>query len=740
LKEWQTYYDENVKIEGKANDYPNGDWFKITVKVVVGDTVKTAHQKAWISVESDDPGLVFSATPGGASPNATVFELENGVATFWVSTAENKNINASITVRALTNASGTIDGSVTSNSRGDIIFNKVSTSIAYAVVYGDGQGRPDSVRVQYRAGSVPLAEANKPTSVTLEWGGATLSASSVNVRGDAVLQASFTGDRPTGYTSVKGLGTGLVTVTAKDGGGENGFDLHDGIGPVLGGGFAGDGAGSSPRIYSNEDGYPVDTLEVFLSEPLRSVDDKVRLSGLLYADGPAEPAAGAAGTRLDVLEVIGTTGRPYKLVVSAAAGGAQPKVGGWIRLDAAGDATDEAANHPSGEVAADNPPRPDNRWVQLKLKELPPDINEAWYTGNVVTGRPNFVYVEFKRTLDNTTPGDWFKGGSVRFADSKGGAVAITDDAKVDKTFDIVGVNTLRIDLSEVSTLTTDQIKTSGQLQFTLQYNEEKDWPDKDFAAADRSAPVMALDAELRKGTIREDADDKFEDDTLVVYYSEPLDPTSAEKGRSASSLTLKGNGKWTGDFRPTLELLSIGYDKGFQKAMYKVLTSGDKDAADYVYGQYEPETGDSVHINEDASVGDDRDPSNIQDSSHNRWVKLTVISNPTWKVKIKNNPLVDVGTGGGRLLGVEVSPNVSKAMVKVNIRLFDNVGALVRDTTVENTNKVEWTWDGTNSKGRWVGTGTYLLKASCVSTVGDDRKVYKMPPKAVGVVRGKAK
>jgi uncharacterized protein (TIGR02145 family)/uncharacterized repeat protein (TIGR02543 family) len=104
-----------------------GEWFKITVKVMVGDTVNTTiGSPKVVGVYSDTYGLVFSASQGGA--DAMEFPLNKGVATFWISSMGTMDIfGACITVTVLVGAGGNAVSDITQGNRCDIYFTKPSS-------------------------------------------------------------------------------------------------------------------------------------------------------------------------------------------------------------------------------------------------------------------------------------------------------------------------------------------------------------------------------------------------------------------------------------------------------------------------------------------------------------------------------------------------------------------------------------------------------------------------------------
>ncbi|GBU20211.1 hypothetical protein R80B4_00087 [Fibrobacteres bacterium R8-0-B4] len=730
-KAWQAYFDPSVPIDTVA-----GAWAQITVKVVVGDSVNTSSPGKFVLVSPSDNNLVFSKTAGGASD--TVFPLIAGVATFWVSTASgaNRDIdNAGITVSALSaNDPDAVDDFIRPGGRQNIYFRVPVTAIEYAIVYGDGQGRPDSLRIQYLEGGTPLTNAGaKPSKVTLNWSGVVLTAedAAVSAVNERVLRAVFTGaSRPTGKTSVSG-GSGLVKVYGGRASAEESVPvLYDGIGPVLANGVAEDGAdGSAPLIYENADNNPVDTLEITISEDIR---DAAKLTKIFYkaptAD-PGEPAGATDGVQLSVVNVAPKGGRTYKLAVTHTPDG--PISEGWIRLDPGAGSITDIAKTQSGDVAADNKPHDKNRWVKLGLQGKPPTVKSAWYTANSTTGKPDYVYVEFNKSIDL---GRWFSGGSVTIA---GVNKPVSD---VGSFFAIKDGSTLAIDLSVATSLASPSspIRTSGDMTFTLNFGQGVgDWGSVTGVAVDRAKPVLALGAELRTGAPKKGAGEGFDQDTLVVYYSEQIS-TSAQSANNPITLIAKGS-KYS-KFQPELQLIgSLVPSGGFYVAKYLVVN-------DIPQTEY-PESGDSVQIYQSAGVGDAMESSNVQDDPNNLRQPLTVKRASNWKVTIGANPFVS-DASGSKSMNFVFDPRprgVTDMTVKATIRIFDNVGSLVIDTTVNNgegtgEKSVSWKWRGENKKGRLVGTGTYLLKATCEYQATGDRKpdVYKLPTQMIGVVRGK--
>jgi len=732
-KDWETYYKADAKIDATV-----GEWVEVTVKVVVGDTVKYNHSDKIYVMVVPDGDFVFSADKSGTPlSDDNVFELKNGTVTFYISTKEvgPNDVTGRIDVYAWDKASGSADYSINAGGRGNITFHGISSDILYAVVYGNGEGQPDSVLVMYDA-STNLAGSNKPSEVKLNWGKAGVdqpliaTGAAVTVQGTNVLKAVFTGAaRPKGYTRIDGAGRGLVEVTGGAGGAtsvENKFVVYDGIGPVMAvWDDDKDGAGVvGPKVYSNDAGNAVDTLDMPVSEPLKG--NGAGLTKVMYK-------ASASGTPV-ALTVVGITGtNPYKVVVSAA-GGVHPEEGGWIRFDPADGVSDDVAGSATGPGVgkiSDNGPHADNRWAQLRLKELDPDVKSAWFVGDDETGKPKSIFIEYERKVELNK---WFVGGSVKIAGSSvvsSAEVSISDATRASEIFGVSG-NTLEIKLAEFtkgSTCETCVFTGPGDLTVTFDYSKGMDWSKLVQPAADRAAPVIAK-AVLKTGSVMKNGTD-FYLDTLVVYYSENLSGASQNLTGNSSPVTLKLK---SGEVTPELTLLdNVKAFDGWYMAKYAVPVGALNSSI---------ETGDSVHINPAAGIVDNVNAANVQKDPKNRWVAIKVESNETWTVKVKNNPFIS----GENTMGVVISPNRKGEVLKTFtalIKVFDNVGSLVLETKAESADgeKIEWVWDGVNGKGRSVGSGTYLFKAKCnIETAAGEKKAKAVETKTLGVIRGKGK
>jgi len=722
-------FDPLAVIEGNV-----GEWFKVTVRDVIDDTINVNQKNKYVLVSTDDDGLVFSATANGAS--AKEFPLTNGVAVFWVSGTKDVS-GACVDVVALDGSGGPAFNGISPGNRCDITFFKPSSSILRAVVYGDGHGRPDSVLVYYADGGAKLTDAGvKPDKVTLTWptlvDGVTLTVSgaALTVRDELTLHVNLAGaaTRPSGYTSISGQGRGLVTVYGGSGGadaGESSFEVLDGIGPIL----AKDGetpGGSNPVLIENLKPGSADTLRITLSEQIRDVA-KLKGATLFYTKeaSPTNEPGASGGSSLTVLDAFLYDGMTYTVVVEPVAGGLEE--GNWIRFNPAGGVADRAAQ---AGIISDNAPHAANRWVQLTMQEVAPSVVDAWYTANSATGKVDVAYVVFDKPINVET---WFAGGKVKFDKDE-----TTLSAAVLPTILSASKDTLKIELAVAFKSSQSAIRTSSPMTFTLSFAGSKGWGASSVIARDKAAPVLANSVILKIGSLKDDG--AANPDTFVVVYSESPHEESLKLTNPITIYSPSGNEKC----KPELKLMGAVVPVGgtlFYRATYVV----DGDLEKQCPGNTFPEVGDSVNINASAGLQDNVTPPNVQ-SGFNLKQVLKIERGPLqWTVTIKNNPFRNDG-GSSKIANVKLDPAAKGAAdvkIKAQIMIFDNVGALVLFDTLMTHKTVDWPWNGTNMKGRKVGTGTYLFKAVCEAEILNDAGVVEdkqrfAVSRSLGVVRGK--
>ena len=717
-------FDAEAKIDGNV-----GDWFKITVRDVIDDTINVNQKGKVVQVSTDADGLVFSATQGGAP--AKEFALTNGVAVFWVTGT--KDVSGCVDVVALDGSGGPVFNGISPGNRCDITFIRPSSSIVRAIVYGDGHGRPDSLRIYYADGGAKLTDAGvMPDKVMLTWPvldgtgvEMTVTGAALTARDSLTLHVNLAGvaARPAGFTSISGQGRGLVAVYGGSGGAdavEDVFEVFDGIGPVLA--KEGEAGGSNPIYVENlKPGVLEDTLIITVSEQIRDVA-KLKGATLLYtkdANPANDPATG--GSSLTVVDAFLYDGTTYKVVVSPVTGGLGE--GNWIRFDPAGGVADRAAQ---AGIISDNTPHANNRWVQLKMQEVAPSVVDAWYTANSATGKVDYAYVVFDKAINL---GAWFEGGKVKFDKDETSLTA----AVLPTIFSVEDGNTLKIDLALAYKSSQSIVRTSSPMSFTLSFATGKGWGTINVNAQDKAAPVLADAVTLKIGSLKED--NTVNPDTLVVVFSEN---PSEDALKLTNPITIYTRG---GECKPELKLFGQVVPVGgslYYRATYVVNGDLGLQCASF------PEIGDSVNITASAGFGDNMTPPNVQ-SGYNLKQVLKIDRGPIkWAVTVRNNPFRNDAASSGTA-SVKLEPGAKGAArvdIKAQIMIFDNLGAVVVDTLINAQREVDWPWNGTNKRGRLVGTGTYLFKAVCEADILNasmevEKKERYAVTRSLGVVRG---
>jgi len=693
-----------------------GEWKKVVVKAVSPDAVLTT-QGGFVLVEPDNPLLIFASNPDGTG-QGTIFPVTNGVATFYVgSLPSDVNVMGGITVTLLrSNDPGDRNNAISPGQRGEITFEKRIEGIIDAMVYGDGNGRPLRVDIRYDGSGATFASGlTKPDSVSLTWarGEEALITAAVTVLDSVTIRASFVNAAgaslftTTGYTDISGDGRNLVMVyggSATDDGVNAAFPVYEAIGPVIAAGGEQIAGRNSPIIMENLDPANVlDTIIIQLSEPLRggAAESFVGATSIVYSETGGDPATG--GTPLEVESAfldVNSGANAYRLVL--ARGATRPQGGGWIRFNGANESIKDMAGQ---QGPSDNGVHVNNRWVQLIKKEVPPSVEAAWYTSDPITGIQDFVYLTFNKKVDLA----WFTGGYFTFGAGRTDSSAVGNYLSIKSDDSMTVVVNLRLAWPGQD---RSKVVTSGMLPVRVGTNPVQGWDVMPAQAADRAAPVL-VSAKLIKGAPKGGGD--YYQDTLEIVYSEP--PSAAARQITQPVVICRGTSK--APIIPIPTLLDLGRGAGvsgtsYFKVMYLVEDGRTNELLQ----------NDSVYINWDgvplaSQMSDGETPPNYQ-GVENRNVPLTIESKISWDRYVKNNPFFfTTGDNNNRGATVVVSPGangVTFQEVKAKIRLYDNIGNLIIDTTVVSptADSIVWNWSGHNSKGRMVGTGTYLFKAIC--------------------------
>jgi len=651
----------------------------------------TTTKDSWICVtaspSADAAKIKFFASEGAAESVTGQFlaPMVGGVAQFWI-TSDTPVDGITLTASARTSAdcAASKDNSVADGTPNSTVAFRMQSGVAGAAfVRGDANARPNYVEVEFTGGVFGEGGWTNPTRVDLTWPcaeGKTVSASGAAITilpGGTSIGVTFDPLQfPEGYSAPMPVGQGtLVKIFgAIEAGSERSpLTLNDSIGPLIakpgetalcGQDYVG------PYFYENDNpSVKKDTLRLQLTETI-DASTLVGASILLSKD-----EAGAGEAALTILSAS-VQGGVYSLELSE---GGVLASGDWVKLNSA---------LPTLVDASGNSPLAANRRVQIRQIEVPPVLGASWYVTSDATGKAAEAYIVFNKEVEKDL---WFAGGSFTFNWSNlldGSYTISAGDPAVRVIADASGaLNTVAINLGVAfsKTAALDPVLTSGVIDIDVKYAPGTGWPTVQANARDRARPVL-VKALLQEGPVGSP-------DTLFITYSEALSGIAA----ISSPITIMGKGN------PTLTVYGTPTPVGTGYMVTYV-----------VNGEFEMIRGDSVKINELAGVTDLVTPeANVQSVADNRRVPLQFRSAAVvWDVKVKNNPFSS--TTGTTVL---MSPGSADKFFTADVKLYDNMGKLVQDTTglPRNGNgDLVWRWDGRNKKGRVVGTGTYLFKAVC--------------------------
>jgi hypothetical protein len=726
-KAWQT---DQLAVDAISKN--TGDKAQIWLKIIKSDTVFTGSTTAYACITANNPDLLlFSSEAGTGVSGATGINipLTNGMGTFWVS-ADVDVTDAEVTAspRIGSGCDSNRDNAVNEGYRGNISFEKLKTSIKSAEVWSDnGNGQPSEVVIYYEdAGGTQTfdnGQLTPPESVGFRWPSAcgdTVKVSGAGITNDgaSTVRVAFNpSDFPSYYTDYIGTGSDLLTVYSGGDAPMSGITLAEKVGPLIAGDMAantacGWPASSAPSLVENlRPGTDADELMIQVTETLA-------------------PSASLEGSTI-MLKKPGAAGRGTAVVVTEAT-----FVAPWYRLTiapgsgiASGDSVSFSAA-PSITDQRGNAPHADNRFVAIRQQEVPADPVYAWYTGNDAEGKPNYAYIVFNKAVTEESLASWFVGGSLKFAWADSSTYDIKDVGAITVMPEnfatpplpegAVRASVIRIDLATAfpKSQTIANPITSGNMAITVTFGHPDGWGVKNITAQDKAAAVL-LSALLKIGNI--DDAGRETPDTLVLTYSEAM-------GATIESIT-----------NPARIALSQGGDViEVDVAYLRRSTSGSGQEVVYIVNNIPSEvaSGDWVWINPEGSVADAQ--GNIQSNPENRRVPLRLDRQVEWRIRIKNNPF-KAGSGAEIIL----TPSAKGGSVDASARLtiYSNMGGIVIDTLVRaepgrSNSDIVYQWTGRNKQGRTVGTGTYLLKAACISKESGAEDRFNIQRK-IGFVRG---
>ena len=660
-------YNAATRLEGQV-----GDRLAVTIiatKAAIDTmsirTVATARNDTFTVSGSSTPGLAFysSAT---ATTQAASFNLVNGRATVWVSSADTMS-NGYISATTMTIGN--------SSPRYQIFFSRPTVAVDSAFYYARyGSGAVDSVDIYYR---VKLNMV--PDSITLFWPGAdadkrVIPGSQMKLSADSqhitiVLAAPFA--REITVSSAAGSKQGISYNRPNSNPGvpesASSFAITDRVGPLI----------MSAQVVERLTAGTIDTLYVAFSEPIQASTLTGSALLLIKNGNPSTLSISAASS-------MGNN--RFKLAVT---GTSAPQLGDSLRINPAGPIAD-VLNNTANLL---------NRPVVITLKPIPAAIVQAWYLDKNADGIVDAVDIKFNKNVslsDVVVSLDW---GNSNRADSIPASL-----------LSFSGTDNLSIEISvrgAFNGLTADSIKTSGSMNATVGYRSMPFDPTSTADVADSAAPVI-ISAKYYPSPNTNGID------TLLVRFSEPVTSISSTTPFSLYSKNFQKS-------------YSLVVDRTDHPEKFTNTALGQYSITS-VQGVQFPVTGDSIWIDPAAGIGDAGLA--VQKNPNNRRALMDVAPVPyAWKPLIVRNPFsigVPVSDGGVSGTGTIIEVPLPVRMADISPpsatgRIYDALG----NTVVEefsfkpnsSTNKLYYNWDGRNLNSRYVGTGTYVAVVTVTQT-----------------------
>ena len=546
-----------------------------------------------------------------------------------------------------------VDASDSTDSSEAFIYSKASFPIAKRGFLRDanGDGSVDLFTVEY---SIPLKQ--NPDSLSVAFPSSAVNyklkvtTDGMTFAGNVltIIPATPFANGITGFTSAM-YSTGTSFLTNAGFVKSSNFQVYDSIGPVLNG-----EALARERLAPGND-----TVEVTISEGYKVAHIEGDLLQLKKA-GVNYPL-----TIVAVLTIVPGTNR---LVLLVDAKGQSLAGGDSLFLNSASPFTDMQGNHP----------HPGNRRVPVVVKASLPKIAAAWYKDIDANGQIDNVVLQFSKPvqLTNTTI-------SLRWNSGSYGTVPADS---------LQQLSPAEIVIRTGPSLTANEIVTGGNLQVIALYaNTPKDT--SLLVVADSAAPVIG-GATFILSTVQ--MSDLRYIDTLDIVFSEPIDPASAQ------AIVLYALHSTVG-----------GVDYSFTATQAMQVAQNKFRYYGYVTGVEYPNSGDLIWLPPSASLTDTKN--NIQKSANNRRAPVTVadfhLSLKNVKIESGPNPF---SPEMREVFMVKIEP-VSRFPMQLDSSartiIYDKVGNLIaKPMPVKKIKGVEILWDGTNNKGRFVGSGTYLM------------------------------
>jgi hypothetical protein len=651
-------YNAATRLEGQV-----GDRLAVTIiatKAAIDTmsirTIATARNDTF--TVSGTPGLAFYSS-AFATTQAASFNLVNGRATVWVSSADTMS-NGYISASTMTIGN--------SSPRYQIFFSRPTVAVDSAFYYARyGSGAVDSVDIYYR---VKLNMV--PDSITLFWPGADadkrvipgsqmkLSADSMRVT--IVLAQPFASEITVASTANK---QGITYNRPNNNPGvpesSSPFAIKERVGPLL---------MSAQVVERLTSGPGIDTLYVTFSEAVQT--SSLTGNALILIKNGATSTLSISAASL--------SNNRYKLVVT---GVSAPQLGDSLRIDATGPIAD----------ALGNTANPQNRPVVITQKTIPASIVQAWYLDKNADGVVDAVDVKFNKgvTLADAVVSLTWGDLAPAYADSIFNTISNTPLSYPSADNLTIEINVL----GAFKTISKDSIKTSGNMYVKVGYISNPDAP-SEADVADSAAPVITSAKYFPSPS-------PTGHDTLIVEFSEPV---NALTSTTPFHLSTKSSGQ--------------PYSFTLDASLFPSTGNVHEFLVTQVQGVNFPNTGDSIWIDPAANISDAG--SVVQDNPANRRALLNVSPIPyTPHIVIVRNPFTigeqvsDAGVNGTGTI-IKVPPPLRMADVSAlpksgTITIYDVVGntVLKDDPFTLSNNWLYYNWNGRNFNNRYVGSGTYV-------------------------------
>ncbi|MDG5816610.1 glycosyl hydrolase family 8 [Chitinispirillales bacterium ANBcel5] len=326
---------------------------------------------------------------------------------------------------------------------------------------------------------------------------------------------------------------------------------------------------------------------------------------------------------------------------------------------------------------------------------------EAWYVDESADGVVDAVYMKFSKPVITD---------ELLFSLAFGGPERI--DNLSDQEYFSVQQNDslLKIYLPE-SFKTQTGIRTAGYMHSSISYTPfpQYEWG---IEVKDSAAPVI-MEASITAG-ISDNSQEKWTD-TLTVFFSENV---VIENNSNPFLLLRPPNPRYTfDDLQP--------HNVSGSRARFTFQTTSP---VDY------PLSGDMIWINPENPVADMQ--GNRQTNSANRRVEVTIESEGSkWRVDAAPVPF---NPEYARTIHFFVTPE-NRTRYRPNVKeayitIYDALGNVVlpKAELISTRDGFKYDWDVTNTRGRKVGTGSYLA----IVSITDSDSGRSNPSTMIGIVR----